>query len=98
MPYVTERAPAGWRKTHPESEQKTSSFNTYEEVKFTQQKQAWAQLTAKVYEVDSLVCPKCGFDMKVVAVIQDPDEIRLILRHLVKIGRSPPGVGLSSVS
>jgi len=98
MPYVTERAPAGWRKTHLESEQKTSSVNTYDEVELTQQKQAWAQLIAKIYEVEPLECPKCGYDIKVVAVIEDPDEIRRILRHLVKIGRSPPGVSLSSVS
>ena len=48
--------------------------------------------------VDPLVCPKCGWDMKVVAVIEDPAEIRRILRHLTKIGRSPPDVHLSSVS
>jgi hypothetical protein len=38
-----------------------------------------------------MVCPKCGADMKVIAVIEDPDELRRILRHLVKMGRSPPG-------
>ena len=63
-----------------------------------ERKQAWAQLIARVYEVDPLVCPKCGWDMKVVAVIEDPVEIRRILRHLIKIGRSPPGVQLSCVS
>jgi hypothetical protein len=29
--------------------------------------------------------------MKVIAVIEDPDELKRILRHLIKIGRSPPG-------
>ena len=29
--------------------------------------------------------------MKGIAVIEDPDELRRILRHLVKIGRTPPG-------
>ena len=29
--------------------------------------------------------------MKVIAVIQDTDEIKEILAHLVKIGRTPPG-------
>lgn len=38
-----------------------------------------------------MVCPKCGGDMKVIAIVGDPDELRRILRHLVKIGRSPPG-------
>ena len=31
----------------------------------------WAKLIAKVYEVDPLVCTKCGGEMKVVAVIMD---------------------------
>ncbi len=29
--------------------------------------------------------------MKVIAVIEDPDELKRILRHLIKIGRSSPG-------
>ena len=46
---------------------------------------------AKVYEIDPLVCPKCGWEMKAIAMIQDPVEIRDILAHLVKTGRAPPG-------
>ncbi|MBA7532695.1 hypothetical protein ES705_24925 [subsurface metagenome] len=37
----------------------------------------------------------CSSDMQVIAVIMDPIEIRTILRHLVKIGRSPPGLNHS---
>ena len=29
--------------------------------------------------------------MKVIAIIEDPNELRRILRHLVKIGRASPG-------
>ena len=35
--------------------------------------------------------PKCGWEMRVIAVIQDPVEIREILAHLVKTGPAPPG-------
>ena len=52
---------------------------------------AWARLIARVYEIDPLVCPECGSEMKVIAVIQDPVEIRDILAHLVKTGRAPAG-------
>ena len=52
----------------------------------------WARLIAKVYESDPLVCAKCGGYMKVVAVIIDSVEVEKILRHLVKTGKSPPGV------
>jgi len=34
---------------------------------------------------------KCGAEMKVIAVIEDPDELKRILQHLIKIGRAPPG-------
>ena len=51
-----------------------------------------------LYEVDPLVCPACGSRMKVIAVIQDTDEIKHILRHLIKIGRAPPGLDESSVN
>jgi predicted glycosyl hydrolase (DUF1957 family) len=49
------------------------------------------RLHAKVYEVDPMVCAKCDADMKGIAVIEGPDELKRILRHLAKIGRSPPG-------
>ena len=52
----------------------------------------WARLIAKVYEVNPLVCTKCGAEMKVVAVIMDSFEVKKILRHLVKTGKSPPRV------
>jgi hypothetical protein len=35
--------------------------------------------------------------MKLIAVITDPAEVRKILRHLIKIGRAPPGLDSSSV-
>jgi hypothetical protein len=39
-------------------------------------------LTGKlVVEVDPSVCPKCGAQMKVVAVIEDLDELGRVLRH-----------------
>ncbi len=49
------------------------------------------QLLAKVYEIEPLVCPKCGWEMKIIAVIRDPAEIRDILAHLVNTGHAPPG-------
>lgn len=51
--------------------------------------------TADVYELDPLICPRCGSEMKLIAVITDPSEVRKILRHLVKIGRLPRGIDSS---
>ena len=45
----------------------------------------WARILVKVYEVDPLECLKCGTEMKIITVIQEPEEIRSIFAHLVKI-------------
>jgi len=50
---------------------------------------SWARLIQKVYEVDPLVCPKCGSEMKVIAVITDPSEVNKILECL-KRNNAPP--------
>ncbi|POQ99803.1 hypothetical protein AU468_10005 [Alkalispirochaeta sphaeroplastigenens] len=96
MRWVAERAPDGWKATHHHSADTEGLgyvplWDGDEEVPVDSRKRAWARLLAKVYEVDPMVCPKCGADMKVIAVIEDPDELKRILRHLIKIGRSPPG-------
>ena len=42
----------------------------------------WRQLIHKVWEVDPLVCARCGSEMKIIALIEDPAVIRRILTHL----------------
>jgi hypothetical protein len=98
MAHVVERAPNGWKASHVVATEDPGdlgfeplSVSATVEVDADCRKQAWARLLSKVYEVDPLVCPKCGSEMKVIAVIQEPEEIRRILAHLFKIGRSPPG-------
>lgn len=58
--------------------------NSEEEIGVDARKRAWTRLLAQVYEVDSLVCPKCGAGKTVIAIIEDPDEPKRILRHLDK--------------
>lgn len=45
-------------------------------------RKSWAQLIYKIYEVDPLICPKCGSRMKFIAFVQDYVEIKKILKHL----------------
>jgi hypothetical protein len=33
----------------------------------------WRELIKKVWEVDPLTCPRCGSEMKIISLIQDPD-------------------------
>ena len=62
---------------------------------------AWARLIHKVYEVDPLVCAKCGAPMLVIALADDATVIRRILEHLGpwaprharKNQRAPPADG-----
>ncbi len=53
----------------------------------------WADLIRRVYEVDPLVCRRCGGEMRVVSFITEPGQIRRILDHLRKrerVARTPP--------
>ena len=55
----------------------------------------------KIYEVDPLVCPRCGATMKVIAVIEGEEIIYRILSHLNLLipwggPRSPPQGALSA--
>jgi len=36
--------------------------------------------------------------MRILAIITDPDEVKKILRHLVKTGKPPPGFDASSLN
>jgi hypothetical protein len=48
---------------------------------------SWARLLSKVYQVDPLVCSRCGNKMTIVAFVTDTFTIRRLLDHL---GLSPP--------
>jgi hypothetical protein len=45
-------------------------------------RRSWARMIRQVYEVDPLLCPRCGVTMRVVAVIERPAVIRQIFDHL----------------
>lgn len=42
----------------------------------------WAMLIARIYEVFPLICPHCGGEMRIIAFINEPGEVKKILRHL----------------
>jgi hypothetical protein len=55
----------------------------------------WAQMIRRVYEVDPLVCPRCGGEMRVVGFITRPAVIKRILDHFrtrEMVARPPPHV------
>lgn len=42
----------------------------------------WRELIKKVWEADPLLCPCCSREMRIVLLIDDPEVIEKILRHL----------------
>ena len=68
MAYVLQRAPSGWTSQVDETAATASNRARSREVPPTEtdapdareRRHAWARLLARVYEVDPLVCPRCG--------------------------------------
>ena len=68
------------------------------EQEYRRPRPSWARLLHRIFEIDPLLCPKCGTEMKVVSVITEPAVIDRILKHLARMGggdpfegRGPPG-------
>ena len=99
--HIVRLAPRGWKEKHPgkiDNETPVAEKTGECSVSNKGTNSAWARLIAKVLEAGPLKCSKCGSTMKVVAIITQADEVRKILMHLVKIGRSPPGFDPSSLN
>ncbi len=56
----------------------------------------WAMLIKMIFEVDPLICPKCGGDMKIITIIDrhQKDVVKKILKHcnLWKDADPPPEI------
>ena len=60
----------------------------------------WAWLIQKIYEVDPLLRPKCGGEMRIIAFIEEQAVIEKILKHLglsLVNSRPPPRKPVSRV-
>ena len=98
LPHIARVAPQGWKQSHAEPMPSQAEATEPTTVSHAACRSAWARLIAKVYEINPLLCPRCGSEMRLIAVITDPAEVRTILHHLVKIGRSPPGLDASALN
>jgi hypothetical protein len=73
-----------------------TNIAAFSEVAASAAKRAWARLIKQVYEVDPLVCPRCGSAMRTIAFIEQPEAIEKILAHLglwPTLTHSPPVAG-----
>ena len=90
---VVRQAPEGWKAAQQTLPLEAELPEETEcDISEKASRKTWARSLAKIYEIDPFVCPKCGSEMRVIAIIQDVAEIRRILKHLKKVGRPPPGV------
>ena len=53
-------------------------------------RRSWARMLRRIYEVDPLICPRCGDELKIVSVITDPVVVDQILEHRER--RQTPGL------
>jgi hypothetical protein len=51
---------------------------------------SWARLIKKIYEVDPLICPKCGSAMKIKAFITNTSEVARVMANLQLPNFHPP--------
>ena len=74
-------------------EEKANSILILEQEKPYVSMKGWAEMIRKVYELDPLLCPSCGGQMKIISFIEDPKAIDKIIRHLklnFQAERPPP--------
>ena len=83
IPLGPDRHPADWLDA-------TRRALERREEPVPQRRVAWADLLQRVFEVDALVCPKCGGRMRVLSAITDPTVAARILRCLALPARAPP--------
>jgi len=98
-PEIVRHAPEGWKaaqQTLPLEDEVPEEAEC--DISEKASRKTWARLLAKIYEIDPFLCPKCGSEMRVIAVIQNTAEIKRIMKHLKKVGRPPPGVDYTKLT
>jgi hypothetical protein len=96
--HIVKLAPDGWREQNGLEDISDESSDVDREISCSGNKsnQTWARLIQKIYQVDPMICSKCGSEMKIIAIITDRYEVRKILKYLLKVNKSPPGLDTES--
>lgn len=75
-------ASRGKRRKAQDAGEAPDTIEEFNEIPASTAKRAWARPIKHVYEVDPLVCPRCGGTMRILAFIEQPEVIAKILMHL----------------
>jgi len=81
--YALTRIVESWPEVSHESDARTAASSG-------SSSSPWAELLAKVYEIDVLACPECGGRMQLIAFIAEPTAAKRILDHLGLDSTGPP--------
>ncbi len=94
--HVVKHAPEGWKKQYgTEIKDDADEFEETCDVDSTlhkKSKASWARPIQKIYEVDVMTCPEFSSEMVVTVIITSGYEVKKILSHLTKTGKSSPGL------
>jgi len=74
------------------AQQAANPFLIFEQEEPFVPSKGWTEMIRKVYEVDTLICPSCGGQMKIIAFIEDYKVIDRIIRQLklLFVAERPP--------
>ncbi|NOR67929.1 MAG: hypothetical protein GQ528_11300 [Woeseiaceae bacterium] len=81
----TERCPASTADATPEVD-----LHDRPPDRAARRRYRWAELLQRVFEIDTLRCPRCGSTLRLIAAIEDPAVAGKILECLKLPARSPP--------
>ena len=76
--------------------QSPDCYSILEDEYSKESNRSWARLIRKIYDVEPLICPRCGGDMRIIAFIEDYKVVKKILDYLkvyeFKKKRPPPKI------
>ncbi len=86
---VTKRAGLPITVENAVSDDKTKAGENAEQTAGCPFGSIWAMLLARIYEINPLVCPRCGGEMRIIAFITERESIGRILRHIGELDCAP---------
>ena len=86
---VSERADLPVNGERVVSEDKKDSVDREEHASRSFYSSIWAMLFAKFFEINLLLCPSCGGEMKIIAFVTETKPAGQILRHIGELEHAP---------
>ena len=79
--------PSAWPESAPDLESEREATTS---APPRRKNYSWSELLRRVFDIDILICERCGGPVRVIAAIQEPDMIEKILNHVGLPSKPPP--------